>query len=154
SRAAIRPSLLAVPPSPWINVLASPSFGFLVSESGAGYTWAGNSQSNRLTPWNNDPVSDMAGEVLYIRDEATGEFWSPTPLPAGLGAPTRVRHGTGYTIFEQTGHGFYHEWLMFVPAEDPIKVMRLKVRNLGDRHRHLSATFYAEWVLGTIRDRG
>src|SRR5262249_36298449 len=60
----------------------------------------------------------------------------------------------GYTIFEQTGHGLYHEWLMFVPAEDPIKVMRLKVRNLDDRDRRLSATFYAEWVLGTIRDRG
>src|SRR5262249_909950 len=34
----------ALPPAPWINVVANPVCGFLVSETGAGYTWAGNSQ--------------------------------------------------------------------------------------------------------------
>ncbi len=165
-----------LPPAPWINVVANPSFGFLVSESGAGYTWAGNSQANRLTPWNNDAVSDPAGEVIYLRDESTGEFWTPTPLPLGgdrvfsrdpagsvsaalpsgsrlNNSPCRARHGQGYTVFEQTSHGLAQELLLFVTVNDPIKLLRLKVRNLGSRARRLSATFYAEWVLGTVRDQ-
>ena len=71
------------PPAPWSNVLANPDFGCLVTEAGGGYTWAGNSQMNRLTPWSNDPVSDPPGEVVYLRDEETGEFWTPTPAPCG-----------------------------------------------------------------------
>src|SRR5262249_48840554 len=61
SPSPLHPSL---PPAPWINVVANPNFGFLVSESGGGYTWFGNSQANRLTPWTNDPVSDPPGEFL------------------------------------------------------------------------------------------
>jgi cyclic beta-1,2-glucan synthetase len=150
-----------LPPAPWANVIANPGFGFLITESGGGYTWAGNSQSNRLTPWSNDPVTDVPGEVLYLRDETTGQFWTPTPLPAGRGQGVRgdrpsnvtVRHGQGYTAFEQRSHGLTQELLLFVPADDPIKMLRLRVRNLGKRRRQLSATFYAEWVLGTVRDQ-
>ncbi len=72
---------LVLPPAPWVNVVANPAAGFLVSEAGSGYTWAANSQANRLTPWSNDPVSDPPGEVVYLRDEDTGAVWSPTPLP-------------------------------------------------------------------------
>ena len=83
------------PPAPWSNVLANPGFGCLITEAGAGYTWAGNAQMNRLTPWSNDPVADPPGEALYLRDEETGEFWSPTPGPCGGDATTVVRHGQG-----------------------------------------------------------
>ncbi len=89
------------PPAPWSNVLANPDFGCLVTEAGGGYTWAGNSQMNRLTPWSNDPVSDPPGEVVYLRDEETGEFWTPTPAPCGGEATTIVRHGQGYSRFTQ-----------------------------------------------------
>ena len=85
-------------PAPWSNVVANPVFGFLVSESGSGYTWSENSQTNRLTPWSNDPVSDPPGEVVYLRDEDSGEIWCPTPLPIPSPEPTLVRHGQGYTI--------------------------------------------------------
>src|SRR5262249_23260010 len=127
-------------------------FGFLATEGGLGFTWAGNSQMNRLSPWSNDPVSDPAGEVVYLRDEETGEVWSPTPLPIPSRAPTVVRHGQGYTAFERRVHGLIHELLVFVSPEDPVKLIVLKVKNPGDRARRLSATFYVEWVLGTVRD--
>ena len=143
---------LHLPPAPWINVVANPGFGFLVSESGAGYTWAGNSQLNRLTPWANDPVSDPPGEVLYLRDEANGAFWTPTPLPRG-NAGCVVRHGQGYTVFEQESHGLRQELLLLVPPADPVKVLRLRVRNRGSGRRRLAVVFYAEWVLGTVRDQ-
>jgi cellobiose phosphorylase len=141
-----------LPPAPWINVLANPCVGCLATEAGSGYTWAGNSQMNRLTPWSNDPVSDPPGEVLYLRDEASGEFWTPTPLPRGTGAPVTVRHGQGYTRFVRTSHGLEQDLLVFVPPDDPVKLVCLTVRNMGDRTRRLTATYYAEWVLGTVRD--
>jgi len=141
-----------LPPAPWVNVVANPAIGFVVSEAGSGFTWAGNSQSNRLTPWGNDPASDPPGEVVYLRDEETGEFWTPTPLPVASAAPTLVRHGQGYTAFERETHGLAHELVLHVPPEDPVKVIRLRVTNPGDRTRRLSAVFYAEWVLGATRD--
>ena len=141
------------PPAPWSNVLANPDFGCLITEAGAGYTWAGNAQMNRLTPWSNDPVADPPGEALYLRDEETGEFWSPTPSPCGGEATTVVRHGQGYTRFNRTSHGLEQDLLVFVSPSDPIKLVRLRVSNRGDRPRRLSATFYAEWVLGALRDQ-
>ena len=68
-------------PAPWINVIANPSFGFQVSVEGAGYTWSMNSRENQLTPWSNDPVGDKPGEVIYIRDEHSGELWIPDCTP-------------------------------------------------------------------------
>lgn len=131
-------------PAPWINVIANPTFGCLVSETGAGYTWQGNSQTNRLTPWSNDPVSDPPGEALFLRDEASGAFWR---------VPSRAecRHGQGYTLFRQHQQGIAAELCIFVAADAPVKVLRLRVRNDSPRSRNLSATFFAEWVLGTLR---
>jgi cellobiose phosphorylase len=134
-------------------VLASPDFGCLVTEAGGGYTWADNSQMNRLTPWSNDPVSDPPGEVIYLRDEETGEFWTPTPAPCGGRATTVVRHGQGYSRFTQTSHGLEHDLLVLVSPTAPVKLFHLRVRNTGDRPRRLSVTFYAEWVLGVHRDQ-
>ena len=82
-------------PAPWVNVIANPTFGTLVSETGAGFTWYGNSQRNRLTEWSNDPVMDPPSEALYIRDEETGVFWTPTAVadPRGVGLPGPARGG-------------------------------------------------------------
>ena len=107
------------PPAPWVNVVANPEFGFLVSESGGGYTWALNSGENRLTPWSNDPVTDRPGEALYLRDEETAEVWSPTPQPCGAPAPYLVRHGAGYTIFEHNSHALRQRLRLFVPPDSP-----------------------------------
>ncbi len=141
-----------LPPAPWTNVLANPRFGCLVTEAGLGYSWAGNSQMNRLSPWSNDPTSDPPGEVIYLRDEDTGDFWTPTPLPLGPRATVTVRHGQGYTRYTQASRNLSQELLVFVPTDDPIKLVCLTVRNDGDRPRRLSATYYAEWVLGTVRE--
>jgi len=140
-----------ITPAPWINIIANEEFGFLVSESGGGYTWAGNSGENRLTPWTNDPVSDPAGESLYLRDEITGEIWSPTPFPSGEGRNYLVRHGQGYSIFESTNNGFTQEMKLFTPSDAPVKVIQLRLKNETEEHRRLTATYYAEWVLGVNR---
>jgi cellobiose phosphorylase len=107
---------------------------------------------NRLTPWSNDPVSDPPSEVVYLRDEETGDFWSPTPLPLGSGATVTVQHGQGYTRYVRASHGLEQDLLVLVPPDDPVKLVSLSVRNVGDRPRRLTAAYYAEWVLGTVRE--
>ena len=136
-------------PAPWINVIGYPGFGFMVSESGSQCTWALNSGENRLTPWSNDPVSDPTGEAVYLRDEETGEVWTPTPLPAGADQPYRVTHGAGYTIFDHNSHGLRQCLTLFASPEDPVKIIHLKIENTLNRARRITATQYVEWVLGT-----
>lgn len=146
----------ARPEAPWINVMANPGFGMLVSEQGSGFTWHGNSQRNRLTAWSNDPVIDPASEAVYIRDEQTGQFWTPTAQPIHTDEPYRVRHGAGYTVFEHNSHAIEQRMTMFVPVAedgDPIRVQRLELRNSSSKERHLSVTFYLEWTLGENRDQ-
>lgn len=137
------------PPAPWMNVIGYPSFGFMVSEAGSQCTWALNSGENRLTPWSNDPVRDQSGEVLYLRDEETGEVWTPTPFPANTNQPYRVTHGAGYTIFENNSHGLNQVLTLFASPEDPVKIIHLKVKNTLSHIRRITATEYVEWVLGT-----
>jgi cyclic beta-1,2-glucan synthetase len=136
-------------PMPWLNVVANPSFGFQVSESGAGYTWSGNSRERQLTRWSNDPVSDPPGEALYVMDRETGEFWSPTALPIReRGGLYVARHGPGYSRFERTSHGLALTLTVFVLADAPVKVSRLQLENRSGLARRLSVTAYVEWLLG------
>ena len=136
------------PPLPWVNVIANPNFGFLVSESGAGFTWAGNSRLNRLTPWYNDPVCDPHSEALYLRDEETRAFWSPLPGPAVSQSSYEVRHGFGYTRCLHTSHDLQQEVVQFVPRNDAVKVTHIRVRNQSDRSRRLSLFAFNHWELG------
>ncbi len=142
----------ATPPAPWINVIANQTVGFIVSETGGGFTWAVNSGENRLTAWRNDPVSDLPAELLYLRDEETAELWSPTPQPSPADAPYLVRHGAGYTIFQHHSHGLKQETRLFVAPDDPIKVIQVRLENSWDRPRRLTLTLCAEWALGANRE--
>jgi len=142
-----------VTPAPWVNVMANPLFGTVISESGLAYTWSENAHEFRLTPWQNDPVSDSSGEAFYIRDEERGHFWSPTPLPSRGATPYVTRHGFGYSVFEHTERGIRSEMWVYVAVDASIKFTVLKVRNESGRSRRLSATGYAEWVLGDLRPK-
>lgn len=140
-------------PAPWCNVIANPDFGTVISESGSAYTWAENAHAFRLTPWRNDPVSDSCGEAFYLRDEESGRFWSPTPLPAAGKSFYRSRHGFGYSIFEHSQDGIRSELCIYVDAVASIKFAVLRLKNESGRMRRLSATAYAEWVLGDQKEK-
>jgi cyclic beta-1,2-glucan synthetase len=142
-----------ITPAPWANVLANPRFGSVISESGQSYTWGENAHEFRLTPWHNDPVSDASGEAFYLRDEESGHFWSPTPLPRRGTTPYVSRHGFGYSVFEHTEGGIRSELWVYVSQDAAVKFSVLKVRNGSGRPRRLSATGYVEWVLGDLRPR-
>ncbi len=140
-------------PAPWANVLANPQFGSVVSESGQAYTWGENAHEFRLTPWHNDPVSDAGGETFYLRDEESGHYWSPTPLPCRGAPPYISRHGFGYSVFEHSEGGIRSELWVYVAEDAAVKFSVLKVRNTSGRPRRLTATGYVEWVLGDLRPK-
>ena len=143
-------------PAPWVNVIANKNFGALVSETGAGFAWYGNSQRNRLTEWSNDPVMDPASEAIFIRDEETGVWWTATATPVREDTAYRARHGAGYTVFEHNSHGIEQELTVFVPQDEtggePLKFQRLVLKNDSERPRTLSVTYYVEWTLGENRE--
>jgi cyclic beta-1,2-glucan synthetase len=142
-----------ITPAPWVNVLANSRFGTVISESGSANTWAENAHEFRLTPWNNDPVSDTCGEAFYLRDEESGQFWSPTPLPSRGATPYYSRHGFGYSVFEHTEFGIRSELWVYVALDASVKFAVLKVENHSGRSRRLSVTGYVEWVLGDLRPK-
>ena len=148
------------PPAPWVNVIANPRFGTIVSEAGTAYTWCENAHELRLTPWHNDPVADTGGEEFFLRDEESGQVWSPTvqrpggdPREPAAPTPYLARHGFGYSVFEHDEAGVHSELTVFVALDDAVKFSRLVLRNDSARHRRLSATSYVEWVLGELRER-
>jgi len=138
-------------PAPWVNVIASPHIGTVVSESGSAYTWVENAHEFRLTTWHNDPICDSSGEALYVRDEESGTFWSPTPLPARGRSGYVCRHGFGYSEFEHYEAGIASELSTYVAMDAPVKFVVVKLANHSGRPRRLSLTGYWELVLGEWR---
>lgn len=142
-----------VTPAPWSNVIANADFGTLVTSAGSSYTWAVNSHEYRITPWHNDPVTESSGEAFYIRDEESGRFWSPTPLPTRGAMPYVCRHGFGYSVFEYTEDGITTELTLFVAVDAPVRIAYFKVRNNSGRQRRISITGYNDWCLGDLRNK-
>ena len=140
-------------PAPWVNIVANPEFGSVISETGSSYTWAINAHEYRLTPWSNDPVSDIGGEAFYLRDEETGEFWSPSPFPVAGTTPYITTHGFGYTIFEHSEQGILSEMSISVDKALPVKFVVIKIKNQSGRNRKFSATGFLQMILGDMHSK-
>jgi cellobiose phosphorylase len=142
-----------LPPAPWVNVIANPAAGFVVSESGGGFSWVGNSHFYRLTPWHNDPVSDTPGDVIYLRDEETGDVWTVTPGPIRHATPYLIRHEAGASVFSHEHTEIAATLTIGMAADDPVRIARLEIVNRGTSARRISVTSYVEWTLGVFRER-
>lgn len=134
-------------PAPWINVIANPQFGFIVSESGGGYTWCENSRENKLTKWSNDAVGDEPSEVIYLSEE-TGEPWSMTPLPIREEEAYTIEHGFGFTTFRHHSHGIEQKLVQFVPVSGTVKISIIRLRNDSQEQKSVKATYYMTPILG------
>jgi cyclic beta-1,2-glucan synthetase len=142
-------------PSPWVNVMANPGFGTIVTAAGAAHTWSENSRENRLTSFANDPVSDPTAEAWFIRDEDSRQTWSPTPGPVrrdGASGRFVIRHSAGVTRFSRAYNGIAHDLAVFVDAVDPVKFSVLTLVNTSQTTRRLSLVAYNDWILGPPRD--
>ncbi|OFV90071.1 MAG: carbohydrate-binding protein [Acidobacteria bacterium RIFCSPLOWO2_02_FULL_64_15] len=142
-------------PLPWANVIANAGFGTIVTASGSAHTWSENSRENRLTSFANDPVVDPTAEALFIRDDDSGDAWSPTPGPMRRHATSGqfvVQHSAGVTRFSRVTRGIRHELQVFVDVDDPVKFSLLTLTNDGAAPRNLSLFAYNDWVLGPPRE--
>jgi cellobiose phosphorylase len=140
-------------PAPWVNVIANPRLGTVVSERGSAYTWYGNAQLGRLTPWSNDAVSDPSGEVVHVRDDVSGRSFSPLPWPRASSSGYICRHGFGYSVFEHREDGLESELSTYVASAAPVKFLALKLRNRSGRARTISVFAAFDLVLGDLRSR-
>jgi cellobiose phosphorylase len=140
-------------PRPWVNVMSSGTYGVALSQTGSGYSWLNHASLNRITRWNQDLIQDNWGRYLYVRDDATGKFWSVGWQPVRA-KPTsyEVIHGVGYTIINSENEGIQAQWLVFVPADEPLEVWRLRIKNTSKKPRKLSLWSYMEWNLGESPD--
>ncbi len=138
-------------PAPWSHIVANPGFGFLVTATGGGYAWAGNSQQNQLTRWSNDAVCDPAGESFLLRDCADGSEWSATATPVrARGAAYVARFGAGYARFDACVQGIDTQLTQCVAGADAVKLSRLRVHNSSGRRRRLQVAQVVDWLLGPI----
>ncbi|WP_368294468.1 glucoamylase family protein [Dehalobacter sp. TBBPA1] len=140
-------------PLPWVNVIANEKFGTIISEAGASYTWSQNSREYKLSPWSNDPLLDVSGEAVFIKDEDSQDYWSPLPQPVRDSQPYLIRHGQGYTVFEHSSFGINQETRVFIPLGQNLKITALRLTNKNTLPKRLSLYYYLEWVLGVNREQ-
>ena len=140
------------PARPWINVLTNPTLGCLLSDSGAGHTWAVNSRLNQITAWSNDPVSDPPGEWWLLQDRDSGETWSATPSAWGApGARYETAHTQGLSTIAHQHHGLRVSVGWCVDPVNTVKQVRIRLSNQGHTTRSLRITGMVEWLLGERR---
>ena len=135
-------------PAPWINVISNKNFGFHISESGASYTWCGNSRENKITPWSNDYIRDPLGEALYIRENKSGKYFSITPKPVRDEGDYFIRHGFGFSEFTHKAYDINGKLEIFAPENEKVKIQIVTLENLGDEDKEISVFYYAKLVLG------
>ncbi|AWZ47783.1 cyclic beta 1-2 glucan synthetase [Clostridiaceae bacterium 14S0207] len=137
-------------PAPWINVISNKTFGFHISESGSSYTWNENSRENKITEWNNDWISDAPSEVLYIKDNEEKAIWSITPKPIRDKGDYLITHGFGYSKFLHEVCSVEGEEIMFVPMNEKIKLIKVRLKNKSHKKKKLVLCYYAHLVLGVV----
>ena len=139
------------PTRPWLNVLANPDFGSQVSETGDGYTWAGNSKLNQITAWTNDPISDASGEGFYVQDRLSGDAWSIGPGCGHADTTYLVTHRQGSTTISHGHKGLTIEATWTVDVDAAIKRVRIVIGNTREGTRELRILGAMEWLLGARR---
>ncbi len=135
-------------PTVWSHILANKEFGTLVTESMGGYTWYKNSRLNRLTSWNNSPVTDVPSEIIYLQDKETKKVWSLGLNPCPDENDYYITYGFGYSKYMHTSNGLTQKLDMFVPMEDSVKIQTLKLENNELKKKKVKLIYYLKPVLG------
>ncbi len=141
-------------PLPWINYLGSEDFFGIISNTAGGYAFYRDARLRRLTRYryNNAPL-DLGGRYLYLRDDVSGDYWSPSWQPTQTDLEDYTcRHGLGYTIIASRRRGIRAETLYFVPAGETLEVWRLRLTNERAEPARLSLFSSVEFCLWDAQD--
>jgi len=126
-------------PMPWINVIANPRFGCIISSTMAGFSFAFNAQQFKLTGWSNDIVRDNASEMLLIDKK---QF-----------IPATARHGQGFSAFDAQYDDYNVKVRVFVAKERLEKYYQIKIENTTDQPKELQLDMVYKLVLGTTEEK-
>ena len=121
----------AATPTPWVNYLGTEDYFGIISNTAGGYSFYRDARLRRLTRYryNNAPM-DVGGRYIYLRDKASGEFWSPSWQPAQRDLTSyECRHGLSYTAISSSYRGISAETLYFVPLGANLEIWRLRLTN-------------------------
>ena len=141
-------------PMPWINYLGMEDYFGLISNTAGGYSFYQDARLRRLTRYryNNVPL-DMGGRYIYLRDNASGDFWSPTWMPTRHAVEDYVcKHGLGYTRIGSAYKGIQADICYFVPLGQTLEIWDLVVENRSNKNRQLSAFSSVEFCLWDALD--
>ncbi len=140
-------------PKPWVNVITNGKYGLVISQTGGGFSWDTHSEFNRLNRWHQDLVQDNWGKYFYIKDNQTGEVWSPTWMPVKTDLNFyQVIYGFGYSRFISEYNGIKVTLTVFVPMDENIEIWDFEIENKTRSNRSLSIYTYFEWCLGSSSD--
>ncbi|MFH1641242.1 MAG: glycosyl transferase family 36, partial [Candidatus Omnitrophota bacterium] len=143
----------AFTPMPWVNVLANTDYGAVYSQTGCGFSWWGNAQMCRLTRWVQDLIKEEWGKFIYIRDNDDKNYWSMFYKPCQVKFDKfQVRYGIGYVNYHSEYKGIETITTIFVPPNEPLEVLKVKIKNTSRKKRNLSLFSYLEWCLGNSED--
>jgi cellobiose phosphorylase len=134
---------------PWINYLGTEAYFGLISNTAGGYSFFRDARLRRLTRYRyQNAPADVGGRYVYVRDDDTGEFWSPTWQPVRADVDDyRCRHGLGYTVIGSRRSGIDVETTYLVPLGETLELWRARLRNHRDRTAHLSLFSAVEFCL-------
>ncbi len=141
-------------PMPWINYLGCEEFFGLISNTGGGYCFYRDARLRRLTRYRyNNVPADRGGRYLYLRDEKSGLFWSPTWQPTHTDLDAYAcRHGMGYTVISSAYQGIHAEMRYFVPLGQTLEVWQVQITNQRDQTAGLSLFSAVEFCLWDALD--
>ncbi len=136
-------------PLPWINYLGSEDYFGLISNTAGGYSFYRDARLRRLTRYRyNNVPADRGGRYLYVRDDGSGDVWSPSWQPVCAEVTDyECRHGLGYTIIGARRGGTAVETLYFVPPGETLEVWRVRVTNSRSEPAHVSLFSAVEFCL-------
>ena len=140
-------------PKPWINIISNGNYGLVISQSGGGFSWLEHSEFNRLNRWHQDLVQDNWGKYFYIKNNITGELWSPTWMPLKVDLDYyQCKHGFGYTQFISEFKGIKITLTIFIPLNEELEIWNFDIENNLPEDISLTIYSYFEWCLGSSSD--
>ena len=140
-------------PKPWVNVISNGKYGLVISQTGGGFSWNTHSEFNRLNRWHQDLVQDNWGKYFYLKDNDTGDVWSPTWMPVKKELDFyKIVYGFGYSKFISEYKGIKITLTVFVPLKDDLEIWNFKIENNSAQKKSISIYTYFEWCLGSSSD--
>jgi cellobiose phosphorylase len=139
---------------PWINYLCTGTFFGNISNTAGGYSCYRDARLRRITRYRYNGVpADSGGRYLYLRDDGSGAYWSPSWQPTQPDLDHyECRQGLSYTQITSAYLGMRAETLYFVPPGETLEVWRLRVSNERDEPAEMSAFSSVEFCLWDALD--